>query len=88
MAFVPETRTYAPGAATTGAVIDTGLRAYMLRVYNWMASGLLLTGITSYAIANTSLIELFYHRVHGALASSQPSLATPRSSRRSPSPWR
>ena len=64
MAFVPETRTYAPGAATAGAVIDTGLRAYMLRVYNWMASGLLLTGIVSYGIANTSLIELFYHQVY------------------------
>ena len=64
MAFVPETRTYAPGAATAGAVIDTGLRAYMLRVYNWMASGLLLTGIVSYAIANTSLIELFYRSVY------------------------
>ncbi len=63
MAFVPETRTYAPGAATAGAVIDTGLRAYMLRVYNWMASGLLLTGIVSYAVANTSLIDLFYHQV-------------------------
>ena len=25
----------------------------MLRVYNWMASGLLLTGIVAYAIANT-----------------------------------
>ena len=64
MAFVPETRTYAPGAATAGAVIDTGLRAYMLRVYNWMASGLLLTGIVSYAIANTSLVELFYRQVY------------------------
>ena len=64
MAFVPETRTYAPGAATAGAVIDTGLRAYMLRVYNWMASGLLLTGIVSYGVANTSLIELFYRQVY------------------------
>ena len=30
------------------AVLDQGLRAYMLRVYNWMASGLLLTGIIAY----------------------------------------
>ena len=65
MAFVPETRTYAPGAATAGAVIDTGLRAYMLRVYNWMASGLLLTGVVSYAIANNpSLLALFYRQVY------------------------
>jgi FtsH-binding integral membrane protein len=63
MAFVPDYRTYAPGAAADGAVIDAGLRSYMLRVYNWMTSGLLLTGIVSYGIANTSLIELFYQRV-------------------------
>ena len=63
MAFVPDYRTYVPGAAADGAVIDAGLRSYMLRVYNWMTSGLLLTGIVSYGIANTSLIELFYQRV-------------------------
>ena len=28
-------------------VIDEGLRAYMLKVYNYMASGILLTGIIS-----------------------------------------
>jgi len=32
----------------------------MLRVYNWMASGLLLTGLVAFAIANTSLINAFY----------------------------
>jgi FtsH-binding integral membrane protein len=32
----------------------------MLRVYNWMASGLLLTGAVAYGIANTSLINAFY----------------------------
>ncbi len=63
MAFVPDYRTYAPGAAADGAVIDAGLRGYMLRVYNWMTSGLLLTGIVAYAIGNTSLIELFYQAV-------------------------
>ena len=63
MAIVPDYRAYAPTTAADGAVIDAGLRAYMLRVYNWMASGLLLTGIVSYAIANTSLINLFYHQV-------------------------
>ena len=29
-------------------VMDAGLRAYMLRVYNYMLAGLVLTGITSY----------------------------------------
>jgi FtsH-binding integral membrane protein len=32
----------------------------MLRVYNWMASGLLLTGIVAFGIANTGLINAFY----------------------------
>ena len=62
MAFVPDYRAYSPTAAD-GAVIDAGLRGYMLRVYNWMASGLLLTGAVAYGVANTSLINLFYHQV-------------------------
>ncbi len=62
MAFIPDSRTYAPVAADA-AVLDAGLRAYMLRVYNWMTSGLLLTGIVAYGIANTQLIDLFYQRV-------------------------
>ncbi len=63
MAFIPDSRTYAPSATADTAVLDAGLRAYMLRVYNWMSSGLLLTGIVAYGIANTSLIELFYRQV-------------------------
>ncbi len=61
MALSPDFRTYtrAPSSAQT-AVLDAGLRAYMLRVYNWMASGLLLTGAVAYAIANTSAINAFY----------------------------
>ncbi len=62
MAFTPDSRTY-PGTAgisAASAVMDAGLRAYMLRVYNWMSSGLLLTGIVAYTIANTSAINLFY----------------------------
>ena len=38
----------------------------MLRVYNWMASGLVLTGIVAWTIANTSLIDAFYHVVQTA----------------------
>ncbi|MGE0223825.1 MAG: Bax inhibitor-1/YccA family protein [Acetobacteraceae bacterium] len=66
MAFSPEYRTYPrASAATTAAVLDAGLRAYMLRVYNWMGSGLLLTGIVAYLIANTDLINAFYPLVQG-----------------------
>jgi hypothetical protein len=32
----------------------------MLRVYNWMASGLLVTGVVAFGIANTGLVDLFY----------------------------
>ena len=75
MALSPDYRGYTPAsAATTAAVLDTGLRAYMLRVYNWMASGLLVTGIVAYAIANTSLINVFY-----------PLVETPAGLRHSPS---
>jgi FtsH-binding integral membrane protein len=64
MAYSPDSRTY-PGAsaASSAAVIDAGLRAYMLRVYNWMASGLLLTGVVAYGIASTSALSLFYRPV-------------------------
>jgi len=44
------------GTATTVATIDAGLRAHMLRVYNYMASGLLLTGIVAYVTANTPAV--------------------------------
>jgi FtsH-binding integral membrane protein len=65
MAYSPDYRTYpgATGATAASAVLDAGLRAYMLRVFNWMTSGLLLTGIVAYGIANTSLLGLFYQRV-------------------------
>jgi uncharacterized protein len=38
-----------PAAAEVG--IDVGLREYMLRIYNYMASGLALTGIVAYVAA-------------------------------------
>jgi uncharacterized protein len=38
-------------AAGAGVEIDVGLRDYMLRVYNYMASGLALTGIVAYGAA-------------------------------------
>ena len=65
MAFSPDFRSTsrAPGAGAQAGVIDAGLRAYMLRVYNWMTSGLLLTGIVAYGVSHTSLQALFYHMV-------------------------
>ncbi len=61
MAMSPDYRTYTGArSAESAAVLDAGLRAYMLRVYNWMASGLLLTALVAYGIANTGLINAFY----------------------------
>ena len=61
MAFTPDYRSYpgAGGAAASAASVDVGLRAYMLRVYNWMASGLLLTGIVAY-VCNSYFRDVFY----------------------------
>ena len=47
--------------ATVGvprAARDVGLRSYMLSVYNYMASGVLLTGIVAMVVANSSLVNL------------------------------
>ena len=41
-------------SSTSEAIIDQGLRAYMLKVYNYMASGVLLTGILSILFFNIS----------------------------------
>ena len=38
--------------AQTGEVIDQGLRAYMLKVYNLMALGLAITGVAAYLAFN------------------------------------
>lgn len=48
------------GRAGTAAAIDEGLRKYMLGVYNYMASGVALTGIVAWLVANTGLQALFY----------------------------
>jgi hypothetical protein len=41
--------------------IDAGLREYMLRIYNYMASGLALTGIIAYMSANNqAILSLMY----------------------------
>ena len=46
-----------------GAVaIDEGLRAYMLRVYNYMLLGLALTGAAAWIAVNTPLGALFFQQ--------------------------
>ncbi len=70
MAYNPNGNSYRSAQAgyadASSAVLDQGLRSYMLRVYNWMSSGLVLTGVIAYAIAHTSLINAFYPLVQTA----------------------
>ena len=42
--------------AGTDAQIDEGLRAYMLRVYNYMVTGLALTGVVAFIVASTPAV--------------------------------
>jgi FtsH-binding integral membrane protein len=48
MAQIDNRYAQAGTAARTGVVVDEGLRAYMLRVYNYMAAGVALTGVVAY----------------------------------------
>ena len=41
--------------ARTGAAVDEGLRAYMLRVYNYMAGGVFVTGIVAYLVSSAAI---------------------------------
>jgi FtsH-binding integral membrane protein len=52
------------GATTVADTMDTGLRAHMLRVYNYMVGALALTGGVAYVVANSpALLNVFYHEV-------------------------
>jgi FtsH-binding integral membrane protein len=54
------------GARTDAGPMDAGLRQYMLRVYNYMASGLLLTGIVAYGgVRIPAVLNLLYAPVPG-----------------------
>lgn len=61
--------TASPQTATTldrqGVASDAGLRSYMLSVYNYMASGVLLTGIVAMLMVQTGAVDALYNRVDG-----------------------
>jgi uncharacterized protein len=51
------------------AIIDAGLRAYMLRIYNYMMVGLIITGLTAlgiYLVAVTDTLANATHVIRGA----------------------
>ncbi len=54
------TTAFGANAAVRDGARDEGLRAYMLSVYNYMASGVLLTGIVAMLFANYGPIGLLY----------------------------
>jgi FtsH-binding integral membrane protein len=52
------------GAAAGATGIDTGLRAHMLKVYNYMTGALVLTGVVAYVVASTpALLNMLYRTV-------------------------
>jgi hypothetical protein len=68
MANWQDPQTTGVSAATVGvprATRDVGLRSYMLSVYNYMASGVLLTGIVALVLVNSPLIRLVFDPVTG-----------------------
>ncbi|MDH5189530.1 MAG: Bax inhibitor-1/YccA family protein [Rhodospirillaceae bacterium] len=62
MAFGQDTKTLNTGSATrAGSAIDAGLRAHMLKVYNYMASGLALTGVVAMLTASSdTMMQTIY----------------------------
>ena len=65
--------TVVQGHAAADAQIDEGLRSYMLRVYNYMTTGLALTGIVAYMVSSTpALLQLFY--AQNAVGQVQPTM--------------
>jgi FtsH-binding integral membrane protein len=61
MALGSQPRWTVQPAAGVGVGIDVGLREYMLRVYNYMASGLALTGIVAYVFASSGFYAQVAH---------------------------
>lgn len=56
------------GAGTMDAALDEGLRAYMLKVYNYVGSGLALSGIVAVAFVQVpALFSLLYTMQDGYL---------------------
>ncbi len=49
----PNEQRFGATTAQSGALFDEGLRKHMLRVYNYMGAGLLITGIVAFVIGNT-----------------------------------
>ncbi len=62
MAIQPNMRYGATGRAIEQGVLDVGLRAHMLRVFNHMTVGLIITGLVAYLTAST---EVVFRAIYG-----------------------
>lgn len=51
------------GPVAAPAVFDAGLRSYMLSVYNYMASGVLLTGVVALLFYRSGLVASLFNEV-------------------------
>lgn len=57
----------APAAYASARPLDIGLQKFMQSIYATMSWGLMLTGLTAYAVANSGLFKLLYGNVFIAL---------------------
>ena len=67
--FDPRATASPQTAGTVGresVAYDAGLRSYMLSVYNYMASGVLLTGIAALAMVYTGAVQSLYNPETGS----------------------
>ena len=48
------------GPVAGGATVDAGLRSYMLSIYNYMASGVLLSGVVALLFARSGMAEAVF----------------------------
>jgi FtsH-binding integral membrane protein len=55
MAHIDNRNVQLGAGARIGVVADEGLRAYMLRVYNYMAGGVFVTGIVAYLTSSAAI---------------------------------
>ena len=69
MAFGNQNRAaVAYGSAAEKAQIDEGLRQYMLTVYNYMATGLAISGLVAWIVANVHPVSvIFFQQYNGVV---------------------
>ncbi|NNG02910.1 MAG: Bax inhibitor-1/YccA family protein [Inquilinus sp.] len=67
MAFDPQNRAapYAGGRVADRAVVDAGLRRYLLSVYNYMTTGLVISGLVAWAVANVPAVTGIFYVMQG-----------------------